>query len=176
MLILSHPTGNENVRHATRALSDAGILSEFWTSLYWPQEHWINGGLPRSLRSELNRRSFPFVHPHRIRAYPWREAGRLAARQLSLNRLIRHEVGTLSVDSVYRSLDRKVAAQLLNSSAIKAVYAYEDGALTTFRVAQRLGMKTIYELPIGYWREGRQVMEEEAGLQPEWAMTLPGNI
>jgi glycosyltransferase involved in cell wall biosynthesis len=37
-------------------------------------------------------------------------------------------------------------------------------------------MKTIYELPIGYWRAGRELMEEEAELQPEWARTLPGNV
>jgi glycosyltransferase involved in cell wall biosynthesis len=37
-------------------------------------------------------------------------------------------------------------------------------------------MKTIYELPIGYWRAGRELMEEEAELQPEWSMTLPGNV
>ena len=36
-------------------------------------------------------------------------------------------------------------------------------------------MKTIYELPIGYWRYSRKLLEEEAELEPEWAATLRGN-
>src|SRR4051812_14924026 len=114
MLILSHPTGNENVRHAVRSLSDAALLSEFWTSVYWRPEHWINHVLPNTFRSELNRRSFPDIHSSQIRSYPWREAGRLMARQLGLAKLIRHEVGKFSVDDVYRSLDQNVAARLLD--------------------------------------------------------------
>lgn len=176
MLILSHPTGNENVRQAVRSLHDAELLSEFWTSVYWRQEYLINKILPHSIRNELSRRTFPYVRHQQVRSHPWREAGRLMARRLGLSTLIRHEVGRLSVDAVYRSLDKKVATQLLGAPEIEAVYAYEDGALTTFRVAQRLAIKTIYELPIGYWRAGRELMEEEADLQPEWAMTLPGNI
>jgi glycosyltransferase involved in cell wall biosynthesis len=36
-------------------------------------------------------------------------------------------------------------------------------------------MARIYELPIGYWRAGRSILEEEADRKPEWAMTLTGN-
>jgi glycosyltransferase involved in cell wall biosynthesis len=57
---------------------------------------------------------------------------------------------------------------------VSAVYAYEDGALTSFRAARGLGMKAIYELPIGYWKAHRELLEEEAALEPEWANTLRG--
>jgi alpha-maltose-1-phosphate synthase len=176
MLILSHPTGNENVREATRSLDDAGLLSEFWTSVSWRPEHFLNSLLPNSLRKELNRRSFPHLRREQVVCRPWPEAGRLLARRFGIASLLRHEVGRFSVDAVYRSLDEEVAARLLRPLDVNAVYAYEDGALATFRAARRLNKKAIYELPIGYWKLGRELMEEEAALQPEWAMTLPGKI
>jgi glycosyltransferase involved in cell wall biosynthesis len=58
--------------------------------------------------------------------------------------------------------------------SLQAVYAYEDGALQTFQAAERLGLRRIYELPIGYWRSAQKIFEEERELQPEWACTLTG--
>jgi glycosyltransferase involved in cell wall biosynthesis len=57
---------------------------------------------------------------------------------------------------------------------LNGVYAYEDAALQTFLAARRLGIRTIYDLPIGYWREARRIYEEERELQPAWASTLTG--
>ena len=45
-----------------------------------------------------------------------------------------------------------------------------------FRQAHELGLKCIYELPIGYWRAARDIFKEEAELEPEWAETLIGNL
>lgn len=174
MILLSHPTGNANVREAARALNEAGLLTEFWTSMAWPREHSLNQFLPRSLRCQLARRAFPDVRRDQLRCYAWIEIGRLAARQLGLSSLLRHEMGRFSVDALYRTQDSKVAARLLGEPNIQGVYAYEDGALDSFRVARRLGVKTIYELPIGYWRSYRELVEEESVLQPEWAVTMQG--
>jgi glycosyltransferase involved in cell wall biosynthesis len=76
------------------------------------------------------------------------------------------------VDAVYRALDRRVAARLPSLPDLKAVYAYDDGALATFRAAKALGLKTIYEHPIVHWRKVRQIQEEEAELHPQWKPTL----
>lgn len=172
MILFSHPTGNANVREAARALSDAGLLTEFWTSIYWPAGHSLNRFFPRSLKLQLSRRAFPHVSKDQVRSYPWVEVGRLLARELNISSLLRHEAGCFSIDAVYRSLDSKVAARIRTETNIQGVYAYEDGALATFRAARRLGIKTIYELPIGYWRSYREFMREEAALEPEWAITL----
>jgi len=174
MILLSHPTGNEFVREATRALNEVKLLSEFWTSVCWDEQSWLNRALPRSVSRELQRRAFSHVGRDQLHCHPWIEVGRLAARQLNLSSLLRHEVGRFSVDAAYRSLDSRVAARLYETPHIRGIYAYEDGALASFRVARQLGIKTIYELPIGYWKCHRQLMEEEASLQPEWAMTLQG--
>ncbi len=79
------------------------------------------------------------------------------------------------MDAVYRALDARVAARLQQDPDIDAVYAYEDGAWASFRSARELGVKAIYELPIGYWRFSRKLLEEEAVREPEWATTLRGN-
>jgi starch synthase len=175
MVILSHPTGNANARQAAEALNDAALLREFWTSVYWRPEHLLNAVLPSSLSRELGRRAFPQLRPSQIHIHPWPEAARLLAIRLRLSSLVKHEVGRFSVDAIYRSLDRRVATRLKGKPEVSAVYAYEDGAVESFRAAQDLGIKTIYELPIGYWRSYRELMEQEAALQPEWAMILPGN-
>lgn len=174
MILFSHPTGNANVREAARALNDAGLLSEFWTSVCWNQQHWLNRVLPRSVSHELSRRVFSHVGKDQLHCHPWVELGRLGAHQFKLTRFLRHEVGRFSVDAVYRSLDLRVAARLRESPHIRGLYGYEDGALASFREARRRGIRTIYELPIGYWRCYRELMEEEESLQPEWAVTLRG--
>jgi starch synthase len=175
MILLSHPTGNANVREAVRALNEAGLLSEFWTSVYWNQQHLVNRLLPRSVSRELGRRAFPHVGRDQLRCHPWIELGRLVARQLNLSSLLCHESGMFSVDAVYRSLDSRVVARLHSAPHIRGIYAYEDGALASFRAAKQMGIKTIYDLPIGYWRYYRELMKEEACLQPEWAVTLQGS-
>jgi starch synthase len=175
MILFSHPTGNANVREAARALNEAGLLSEFWTTVSWNQEQLLNRVLPRSVRRELERRTFPHIDRNQLHCHPWVELGRLTARQLNLSSLLRHEVGRCSVDAVYRGLDLRVAARMHETPNIRGLYAYEDGALASFRAARQLSIKTIYELPIGYWRSYRELMEEEACLQPEWAVTLQGS-
>jgi glycosyltransferase involved in cell wall biosynthesis len=175
MVLLSHPTGNANAREAAKALNDAALLSEYWTSVYWRREHVVNAVLPPSLSRELGRRAFPQVRPGQVHVHPWEEVARLLAIRFGLSGLVKHEVGRFSVDAIYRSLDRRVATRLKHKPKVSAVYAYEDGAVESFRVAQDLGIKTIYELPIGYWRSWRELTEQETALQPEWAMTLPGN-
>jgi glycosyltransferase involved in cell wall biosynthesis len=175
MVLLTHPTGNANTREAAKALNDAALLMEFWTSVYWRPETLVDAVLPSSLSRELGRRAFPQVRPNQVRSHPWPEVARLLAIRLGLSGLVKHEVGRFSVDAIYRSLDRRVADRLKRDPRVNAVYAYEDGAIESFRVAQDLGIKTIYELPIGYWRSYRELMAQEAGLRGEWAVTLPGN-
>ncbi|MBI3881235.1 MAG: glycosyltransferase family 4 protein [Verrucomicrobia bacterium] len=176
MLLLSHPTGNEFVRHAARAFNDANVLGEFHTGVSWNPHSAVNAFLPRRLRAELGRRSFaPELRPH-IHNHPWREAGRLAGQALGIRALIHHESGPCSVDAVFRDLDRRVARRLRHVGGFTGLYAYEDGAEFSFRAAQAAGLKCFYDLPIGYWRAARDLFREESEREPEWACTLTGNL
>ena len=90
--------------------------------------------------------------------------------------LTRHERGIFSVDAVYRSLDRRVSREFTGSASQNArdAYAYEDGARETFRRCREHGGKCFYDLPIGYWRVWRALLEEERVREPEWVTTLQG--
>jgi starch synthase len=172
MLLLSHPTGNANVRAAARAIHEAQWLKEFNSCICWnPDTPWAHF-LPASVAAQLARRSFPDVPLALQRSHPLREVLRLAGPRF--RELTRHENGLLSIDAIYRSFDRHVAGRLSRLEGLRAVYAYEDGAQQTFLTARRLGIATLYELPIGYWRAARRIFEEEQELQPEWASTLTG--
>ena len=172
MLLLSHPTGNANVRAAARAFHSAGWLSELDSCLCWNPQAPLARLLPNSLAAQLARRSFVDVPLALQHSHPWREILRLVSPALPLLKV--HERGPLSIDAVYRSFDRHVAARMSQLAGLQAVYAYEDGALSTFQSAERLGLRRFYDLPIGYWRAARAIFEAERDLQPEWACTLTG--
>jgi glycosyltransferase involved in cell wall biosynthesis len=174
MLLLAHPTGNTFSRAAARAFIASGWLQEFDTCFNWNPNTPLARLLPYSLASRLSRRSFTDIPQELQHSHPWRELLRLAGVDRHLPWLKRHERGPLSIDAIYRSFDRHVAARLPALKGLKAVYAYEDGALRTFQAAERLGLRRIYDLPIGYWRAAQQIFQEERELKPDWACTLTG--
>jgi len=174
MFLLSHPTGNQNMRHTALALREAQSLAEVWTCLAVDPENPLLETIPESLRDELLRRSFPSGFGSRLHTRPLREAARLAARRIGWSAVYTHETGWCSVDEVYRDLDRHVAKRITALDGLSAVYAYEDGASATFTSARRLGLRRIYDLPIGYWRAFDAICAEEQELAPEWAVTLVG--
>jgi len=174
MLLFSHPTGNANVRHAALGLHRAGLLGEFWTCVDYRETPFLKRIVPGSVARQLRRRTFPPELAPVMRSSPFRELGRMLAPRAGLRSLVRHEQGPLSVDAVYRSLDRTVS-QRLTDDRFRGVYAYEDGAEESFHVATRQDKMRIYDLPIGYWRAARTILEEEAEREPEWAITLNGN-
>lgn len=174
MILVSHPTGNANIRNAALAILEAGVLGEFWTSIHWRPGGTLGRVLPLALRNQLARRSFPGLPLERIHTKPLRELGRFAAPRLGLGCLTRHEQGFFSVDAVYRSFDRSVARRVCRIKNLQAVYTVEDCARDTFQAARERGAHCYYDLPIGYWRAGHAIYREEVEREPEWAATLGG--
>lgn len=176
MIILTHPTGNANLRAIAASLNAAKQLETFHTSIAtFPGNVWDKiGRLPAM--NDFSRRSFSEDLRTLTKQHPWRELGRMVANKTGLKSLSKHEHGTFSVDKVYQVLDRKVAATIPTSKGIKAVYAYEDGALATFKEAKKRGIKCIYDLPIAYWETKSQLIQEEVERHPEWASTMMGSI
>jgi glycosyltransferase involved in cell wall biosynthesis len=174
MLLFTHPTGNANVRHAAVGLFRAGLLDEFWTCLSFHTPALLERLLPVRIATQLRRRAYPSEISTAIHTRPFRETVRLFAPKLGFPGLVKHETGPFSVDAVYQALDRAVARRL-RKGRFRAVYAYEDGARLSFLEARRRGVRTLYDLPIGYWRAARTLLLEEAEREPEWAVTLTGN-
>lgn len=175
MILLSHPTGNEFVRQAALAFREAKLLGEFWTCLNWNPAS-APGWLPNALRLQFARRSFPESLRAVTHTVPLRESARLLSGVLGIQAFSKHETGLLSLDAVYQELDRKVSARVKEALELRMIYAYEDGALESFRAAKELGLQRVYDLPIGYWKVARQIYEEERELEPEWAVTLSGAL
>lgn len=174
-VIVAHPTGSPWVRNDIRALERAGCLAAFYTTVAVPSSVTRHRAWPPRLRRELSRRTFPEIPLSKVVTHPLREIIRLAAGRAGVHALTRHEVGWASVDAVYHALDRRLARDL-EAGKIKAstVYAYEDGALETFKAARRLRLRPVYHLPIAYWRVLRQLLAEERDRRPDWALTMVG--
>ncbi len=168
-IIVSHPTGNQNCRSVLAMLEQKQALAWFGTMLGFTNSKLLNV-FPGRLRCQLFRRYYA-LSPKKIRIGGIREMVRLTAAAIGWKYLIRHEVGWASIDHVYRTLDQFVANKL-GEPHVRAVYAYEDGALQTFRKAKERGIRCIYELPIAYWETVRRLLKEEAERLPEWSSTL----
>jgi glycosyltransferase involved in cell wall biosynthesis len=175
-LIFFHPTGNANVRMAAIGLVKGSLLYRFHTAiacfsgsvLFWLSSF--------PLFSEFRRRLFDPSLKKFTATWPWIEMGRLAASKGRLRLLTEHEKGPFCIDAVYKNLDKRVASSLAAASlnGVKAVYAFEDGAAFSFHEAKRLGLQCFYDLPTGYWRASRQILESESKRSPEWFSTFTG--
>lgn len=175
-IILSHPTGNANSKEAASSLKTAGILAEYHTTVAT-----FSGDLADRLGAfppfaTIRRRRLDSQLRGITRTSPWREMGRQFFLKAGFENLIKHETGYFSVDAVYRGHDKNVASRLgyLAKAGKKGIYAYEDGAAFSFRKAKQLGLQCFYDLPIGYWRAARKLLQEEYNKHPEWAATLTG--
>ena len=158
MILLSHPTVDTTVRHVARALDRAGVLGEFWTCA-------LQGNAPASL----------LVAPGMLGANP-AATGNPDANSTGYTAGLDLWPGPLRarrqmLDTMRRFLDRTVSARLA-CDPFKGIYAFEDSAEESFRIAGLRGQLRVYDLAGGNWQAEREIYAEEAALEPEWAATL----
>ncbi len=175
-ILVSHPTSNANFFHLVEGMIQAGICQEIVTTLAFKNRPFF-GFLPVRLQKEISRRTFPDSWFSLLKIFPFIEIGRQLSRKLGCDKFCCRAEGIFSVDAVYRSLDSFVAGRLKNlQEKIDAVYSYEDGALKTFACARKMGIATVYDLPIAYWELAQKIYDEEAIRLPQWASTMPGRL
>lgn len=173
MILLTHPTGNANVRAVLDSLYHADLLARYVTTVGWSKSSYPL--LSDKTRGKL-RRNYA-LPPGKIDVHPLREAVRLLAGPPGTRWLTTHETGWASMDSVGQDLDRYAAQSLRRGrygSDVRVVYAYEDCAQQLFEAAQALGLRRVYELPIAYWETAQRLLREEAARYPDWEPTLGG--
>ena len=171
MVLLTHPFGNANVRAVLDALSRAGLLARFVTTIGWSKNSYPD--LANKIRGKL-RRNYA-LPADKIDIHPLRESVRLVAGIFRAKALTRHESGWASIDQVWQSLDREAARRLRRGNYgrnLRAVYAYEDCAEQLFLAARDLGLRRVYDLPIAYWETAQRLLREEAQRYPDWEPTL----
>ena len=177
-ILISHPSGNTNVRAIVKGFLTRGLLYQFHTSIaVFPNNFWYTIAKINGL-GDLKRRSFDSGLQYFTKIYPISELGRMISSKVGLHFLIKAETGIFCVDKIYQSLDKNISKKLKSAKnkGLSAVYAYEDGALETFMVAKKLGLKCIYDLPIAYYELLQELLHEEALRKPIWAFTLGGGI
>ena len=174
-ITIYHPFGNANTRAAVDGIYKQGILESFHTCIACFKESLLYKLAAFGPLKEFRRRCFSSFLQEKTITYPFMELGRQLAPKLKLNNLTTHEKGIFCVDNICHNLDNKVAKYVIkNKEKIGGIYAYEDLALQTFSIAKKYNIKCLYDLPIGYWRAMRSLLNEERGKNPAWAMTLGG--
>jgi glycosyltransferase involved in cell wall biosynthesis len=175
-IIVSHPTLNANSKNLVIGLLKSRLLFELLVAIaIFPGQLLHKLGSKPKLK-DLKRRSLDKTWQPYTRSKSFFEFGRLLASKLKLEFLLTHEKGFFCIDRVYEKHDKWVASNLSKAKkeGVTGVYAYEDGALISFVKAKQLGIKCIYDLPIGYWKSARLLMQKEFEINPEWSSTLTG--
>jgi glycosyltransferase involved in cell wall biosynthesis len=176
MILFSHPTLNANAKALISGLYENKILYKLYTCVaIFPSQLLFRLANNPKLR-DLKRRSLDKTWQSFTFSNSFFEFGRILASKLHLKFLLAHETGFFCIDRVYQMHDKWVASNLVNSQkkGLTGVYAYEDGALATFAKAKQLGLYCIYDLPIGYWKSARTLMQKEFDFNPDWSSTLTG--
>lgn len=173
-ILVHSPIGNAFVRALLTALSQADLLYRFYTTVaVTPEdEEWVSF-LPYALSRELRRRRYT-LPKNKIHLRPLRQLLASGSSKLQIfSRFPSSLQDWLSIYEIGKDLDATVAQQLPRWQGLQGVYAYEDAAAFSFRAAEKLGLQRFYDLPIGYWQAGQEIQQEEAALNPEWAVTMP---
>jgi glycosyltransferase involved in cell wall biosynthesis len=137
-ILISHP-GRQHSHQAAMALHEAGMLAAYWAGVpsRAGQQKWI----PEALRSRFIRYAPVDIPDELSRWLPVAVALRKLGQASQLRRIEQ------PLDFVAcRAFDKQVAKHL-EATGASAVIACEISALDTFRVAKRLGIKTILDAP-----------------------------
>lgn len=177
-LLVSHPTLNQFSKNLVLGLLKKKMFYKLYTSIaiFPSQLLYKLGGIPKF--KDLKRRSLDSSWQTFTKSKSFFGFGCLLASKLHLDFLVAHETGFFCIDKVYQKHDKWVATTLdrAKKNGLTAVYAYEDGALETFKAAKKIGLECIYDLPIAYHVLLQELLHEEASRKPSWALTLGGGI
>jgi glycosyltransferase involved in cell wall biosynthesis len=175
-VLISHPTLNANAKAVVAGFFKQKSLYLLYTSVAVYPGQFLFLLSKIKIFSDFKRRQLTPAWQTFTRSYAFYELGRLLASKLKMNRLMAHEKGFFCVDRMYQHHDNWVAKSLnqAKQNGVEVVYAYEDGAFSTFTAAKELGVPCVYDLPIGYWKTARLLLQEELDKNPAWAATLTG--
>ena len=175
-VLISHPTLNENSKGVVNGLLKVKLLYKLFTSVAIFPNQFLFSFLKINLLKDFKKRLLSKSWESHTKTMPFYELGRLLASKLKLSWLTVHEDGLFCIDRVYHKQDAWIARHIkkVGKNKLKGIYAYEDGALESFKQAKALGLTCYYDLPIGYWKSARLLLSDELKKNPGWASTLTG--
>lgn len=167
-VLLVNPMVAPQVQQTARALSDAGQLHRFVTtirndeaSLVQRVAKAVGRGVGFDLDRQLRRRSVTDVPLGLVESIPWGEWVRLAAAKLDASGVAGDFVWGHAEPYFARAAARRI------SPPVTAVYCYEYCALPVFQEAQRKNVRTIYETPAAEPRFSYETIQREIARFPE---------
>lgn len=176
-----HPTGAPFATNLVRALWEADLLSEVFTSFCFKQRGRLAAliqTMPTSIREplvrELRRRSWIPDDSIPVRMHWSAEVFRMLLVKARLTSVVGLTTRQL-VDFVYRDLDLYVAKHVRQNRRERSiVYGYEDCAADTFQEVRNQDGLCIYDLPIMFYQMSAALQAEEAERFPEFRQLLVG--
>ena len=190
-LIVTHPGASGSVYQLVLACNKAGFTTDFYTGIYSPSlKNWVKRlpkpwrqlcrgffqALPHAWRQkitrQLSRRQFADLPAEQCHLLPWGEILYLvSARLFPRHPAVPREV----MNWRNRRFDRKMAKNLHKfpvSVHPWGVITQDTSGLQTLQAAKNTGRVAILHQMIGHIAIGKQVLSEEAKLQPDWADSL----
>jgi glycosyltransferase involved in cell wall biosynthesis len=170
-VLLSHPHAKPDAQGVAAALSAAGRLGAFFTGVAAEPSSCFGRGLSRC------RGIFPQLENRLVRGVDRSRLHSLSAVELAARALgkITRRLGRRwpsAYDCVYLAHDAAVSAASWPRE-IDGVYAYEDGALRTFRRALRKELPRVYDLPTPHYATVERMWHAEWKRWPEAAEARP---
>jgi hypothetical protein len=143
-ILISHPTSNQNNRNTILALKKNKMLYSFITSLNFNHKRFPYNIFSKNIKINLNKRNFTNITKKTYTSSLFLEFIKIVFFKI---------INKNYANTLYKNIDILTSKFLIkNNEKIDAVYAYEDSALETFKIAKKYNIKCIYELPTGYWR------------------------
>lgn len=170
-VIVSHPTGNQNLRNLLSSLKDKELLHYFFTTFGIYEDN-ILSKLKFSALTDLSRRSYSSDLKGHMISHPFLEIFRLLSIKLKYKRFYYNEESIFSYASIFDNFDKHVASKLKKSN-FDIIYSYAGSSLNTFREASRLGIYKLYEHHGCHWKLAEEITYSEYLKNPEWKDTLP---
>lgn len=162
-ILISHPHGAAVAQGFAFALERAGMLSGLVTGIACHRNTWAGWAAERVARRYpvVANRILGDLSPEHVISLPLVE---LASR--GAGRLLKQTGAAVSAyDAIFLAHDLAVSVVPWPRSTT-AVYAYEDGALRTFRRARKLGLGRIWDLPLPHYRALEELYLLEARRWP----------
>ena len=163
-VLVSHPHAAAFSVGVARALAGVDHLALFVTGVAASAESW-SGRLGAALaggRPTLRNRILTDFPPDRLRALSLVE---LSARAFARG-IKRRDASARRYNSLFIAHDAVVSA-IPWPRGTDAVYAYEDGALRTFRRAYRRSMRRVWDLPLPHYAAIETLWREEYQRWPD---------
>lgn len=177
-ILFGHPLGNPNAKEAAIALHEAGLLDGVATSFAYSERsalaslvRSLPGPLCERMERQLSRRAWL---PAELPKYSRTRVSELGySAGLAFARNCGPTTRSWFADSLYHAFDAHLASELKRrSSALSAVYLYEDGAARSFAIARHLGLRCFYDLPTAHHAFTAKLFRQEAEAYPEFHKQL----